>query len=199
MSKNNYNVQSIPLVALCILIISFFLVCISYFYWDLPIAKFFKARNYEDYLFFRSVIRIPELLTASAFIILLGLIFNFLRQPFFTPSKKKLFAISVGLLATYTIKDILKYAFSRVDYYFFKGIFVYGAFPSGHTTIPFFVAAFLWCLMPRVRPVVFIIPTLIGISLIVTNCHLLGDVIGGVALGVISGFYAYYFLKIAKG
>lgn len=198
MSTTSYNSQRIPIITLCILVIAFFLICISYFFWDLPIAEFFKNRDYAQYLFFRGIIRVPEFLTASAFIILLGIILHCLIHPNFTPLKEKLFAFSVGLLVTYTIKDILKYAFSRVDYYFFNGVFVYGAFPSGHTTIPFFVAAFLWYMKPGLRPVVFIIPILIGIGLIVTNCHLLGDVIGGVALGVIAGFYAYYFLRIAK-
>lgn len=196
--KNNHSIQKIHTCAAYIFVITFILVIISYFYLDKPIATFVKDNALGEYQIFRYLIRFPELFMMTAFFTLLLLIINFIKHPYYTPLKLKLLAISVGLMAAYTIKDILKYFFSRSGFYYFHGAFDYGSFPSGHTTLAFFVGAFLWLWLPSLRAIVFIIPLLVAIGLLATSSHLLGDVIGGVGLGLIVGFYAYYFSEVGQ-
>jgi membrane-associated phospholipid phosphatase len=196
--RNNHSIQKIHKQVAYILLITSILVIISYFYLDKPIAEFVKDNAFGEYRIFRYLIRFPELFTMTAFFTLIMLVINFIKYPYYTPLKQKLLAISVGLMAVYTIKDILKYLFSRTDFYYFHGDFAYGSFPSGHTTIAFFVGAFLWQWMPSQRGIVFIIPLLVGVGLLATNSHLIGDIFGGVGLGLIVGFYAYYFAEVGQ-
>lgn len=193
-----YKIQKIHLYAFCIIIVAAILVYISYEQWDEPISLYTKEHQLGQYLVFKFFIRFPELFVMTAFLILLGLIGHCIIWPYYTPLKQKLLAYSIGLMAAYTLKDIFKFLFSRISFHFFQGGYNLGSFPSGHTTIPFFVAGFLWFWLPVTRPVLFIIPMLVAIGLLATNSHYLADIIGGAALGLIIGFYAYYFSEISN-
>lgn len=194
--KDIHSIQKIHMQAVYILLITSILVIISFFYLDKPIADFVKNNAMGEYKIFRYLIRFPELFMITAFFTLLALVINFIKYPYYTLLKQKLLALSAGVMAVYGIKDIFKYSFSFTDFYFFHGSFAYLAFPSGHTTIAFFVGAFFWQWKPSLRPIVFIIPLLVATGLLATSNHLLGDIFGGVGLGLITGFYAYYFSEV---
>lgn len=196
MVNSQDKIQKIHFYALWTLIVAAILVCISYAYFDAPIEAYTRAHQLAKYKIFKCLIRFPEVFVLTAFLIILGLIAHCVIKPSFTPLKEKLLAYSVGLMAAYAIKDIFKFFFTRANIYFFHGGYTYGSFPSGHTTIPFFAAGFLWFWLPSLRPVLFIIPALVVIGLLATNSHFLSDIIGGAGLGLIIGFYSYYFSEI---
>jgi membrane-associated phospholipid phosphatase len=64
----------------------------------------------------------------------------------------------------------------------------WGSFPSGTATVSCAIVSALWILVPRLRPVLAGIVTLICIGVVVDNFHWVGDVVAGAFLGASIGW-----------
>lgn len=62
------------------------------------------------------------------------------------------------------------------------------SFPSGHTTSAFAAAVALGLMMPRLRPVLFLLAAAIGVSRVLVGQHYPSDVVAGAALGALVSF-----------
>ncbi len=118
------------------------------------------------------------------------------------------FVASVSVLITETIKNQLKFIFSRswpeswmgnnpsfirdgvYGFHFLHGGSNYQSFPSGHMAASCAVLAVLWIWYPRWRPLYFIAALVAGFILVATNYHFLSDVVAGAFLGFSIGWIA---------
>jgi membrane-associated phospholipid phosphatase len=119
-----------------------------------------------------------------------------------------LLAISVNLVVTVAIKQLLKWTCGRYwpapwlhgnpsligsgDYGFHpfhEGPF-YDSFPSGHAAVICSVLSILWLCYPRGRWLWAAVGMILCGALVGMNYHFVGDVIAGVLLGSITGVYA---------
>jgi membrane-associated phospholipid phosphatase len=62
----------------------------------------------------------------------------------------------------------------------------YNAFPSGHTFYTVLAWLYLWRWRPRIRPVATVVAALILLSTLFTRQHYVPDLIGGIALALVS-------------
>lgn len=124
---------------------------------------------------------------------------------------RKLLRVAVALCVAIVAKDQLKYAFGRLwpetwilnnpswfrdgayGFFPFHGGPGWAAFPSGHTTIAFALAASLWCIWPRGRAIYALGAVLVVVGLIGANYHWLSDIVAGAALGSAIGIVAARF------
>ena len=63
------------------------------------------------------------------------------------------------------------------------------SFPSGHAAVVFSVAAILWFSYPRWRWCYALACAAMSVALVALNYHFVGDVVGGAALGSITGLW----------
>ena len=105
---------------------------------------------------------------------------------------------------SYAGKSVLKFVFGRVNtrvwlsrpelygFHWFHGSRLWEGFPSGHMAVFTALFAALWRYYPRSRPLCLFLSLLLAAALVVTNYHFLGDVVGGVYLGIFveAGTYA---------
>jgi len=119
--------------------------------------------------------------------------------------KDAAFRASLSLFIASGVKDTLKIAFGRTwpetwvaqnPSFIRDGVFGFwplhggvgwSAFPSGHTTLIFAVAACLWPLLPRFRAIYAGLALLCGFSLVAANYHWLSDVLAGAIIGTLIG------------
>ncbi len=108
---------------------------------------------------------------------------------------------SVSVLVTEGLKDELKFVFGRAwpaswmgnnpsfirdgvyGFHFLHGGDSYQSFPSGHMAASCAVLAVLWVWYPRWRVFYCLAALAVGLGLVATNYHFLGDVIAGAFLG----------------
>ncbi len=103
--------------------------------------------------------------------------------------------VSAAVLAATAAKDELKWAFGRpwpetwlkwgdpTWKPFIDNVF-YGSFPSGHTAYISAPMAVLWVVAPRWRPVWGGLVLSVMAGLVLADYHFVGDVIGGLLVGV---------------
>jgi membrane-associated phospholipid phosphatase len=115
---------------------------------------------------------------------------------------------TLALFLAIGIKDLAKLAFGRTwpeswvcgnpsfirDGAFgfspFHGGAGWGAFPSGHETAIAAIAACLWMLAPRLRPLCAIAILAMAVGLLGADYHFLSDVLAGALLGWMIGLFA---------
>ena len=115
------------------------------------------------------------------------------------------FLASVAILVGETIKDQLKFVFSRTwptswmgnhpsliddgafGFHWFHGGTAYQSFPSGHMAAVCAGLSVFWTCYPRWRPLYVSVASAVGVLLIVGNYHFLSDVIAGASLGIVVG------------
>ncbi len=118
------------------------------------------------------------------------------------------FVASVSVLITETLKNQLKFIFSRswpeswvgnnpsfirdgvYGFHFLHGGPNYQSFPSGHMAAGCAALAVLWTWYPRWRPVYFVAGLVAGLTLVGSNYHFLSDVIAGAFVGLSIGWIA---------
>lgn len=108
----------------------------------------------------------------------------------------------------FVMKSVLKQLFGRMntrvwlihrpehDFRWFQGGEGYTGFPSGHMAV---FAAFMvsvWLCYPRFRPLYLVLMVVLGVALIATNYHFLGDVLAGAWLGVMVSVCVARFVNI---
>jgi len=181
---------------------------LSYFFVDRPLAtlSYENLRPYRK--LFDAMTRIVDPFAAVAGVVFLVAIVQVARRRQIGPLLSALLRASAGLCATIVVKDQLKYAFGRTwpetwilnnPSYFKDGVFGFtpfhggpgwASFPSGHTTVVCALAASLWVLFPRGRPVYALAVVLVIVGLIGADYHWLSDIIAGAALGTAMGVTA---------
>lgn len=188
------------------------LVCLCYFFLDKPLAFWIAAHHFSQYAFFAMISEIAVVIYAGAFFSLVFLGIKALAGPL-TGLQRKLFIMTITVIVTSYIKDILKLVFGRTwpstwsannpsllkdnvyGFNWFHSTTAYQSFPSGHTTALFCAMTFFWFFFPKWRPLALLLCLLEVIGLLAMNYHFLGDVMAGAFLGV---FCALAALKIAK-
>lgn len=118
-----------------------------------------------------------------------------------------LLAMAANLIVVTALKDGLKWAFGRYwpetwthgnpswiahgayGFHPFHGGIAYASFPSGHAAVVFSVAAILWIGCPRGRWCYAAVCGALCIALAGMNYHFVSDVLGGAAIGWITGVY----------
>lgn len=181
------------------------LVALSYYFVDRPLAtvvyrNLLPYRRYFDWL---THVVDPFAIVASC--VLLAAVFMVATGRRIGPVLGKLVRVASALCVAVVAKDQLKYAFGRTWpetwvqnnlSYFRDGVFGFFpfhggqgwyAFPSGHTVVVCVVAASLWLLFPRGRPVYALAVALVVVGLIGADYHWLGDIVAGGALGTAIG------------
>ena len=183
------------IIFLVLLICSVF-AALSYTFWDVGIAYYFKYGTGSQ---FREPAKIITVLGDAKWyyglLIILLLIFYFIKKNklFFTRVAYVLFSLITAGIINSSIKWLAgrhrpKNLFQH-DLYgfsFFGTSYELTSFPSGHTSVVFCIAAAVAILFPRWSIPVFAAALVIGISRAVITVHFLGDVIGGAATGIIS-------------
>lgn len=196
---NRFTTKALIALVLCAL-----LVCLSYFFWDKPLAFWVAAHPFWQYPLFSYLSEIALLVYAGAFILLVVLGIKALIHPL-VGGQRRLFILALAIVVTSYIKDMLKVVFGRTwpgtwtcdnpslirdDIYGFNWFHsgaAYQSFPSGHTTVLFCAMAFLWVLAPKWRPLAILLCLLQVVGLLAMDYHFLGDVIAGAFLGGLCG------------
>ncbi len=111
----------------------------------------------------------------------------------------------------FVLKSVLKQLFGRMntrvwlfhqpehDFRWLRGGDGYTGFPSGHMAVFAAFMASAWLYYPRFRPVCLALMVVLGVALIATNYHFLGDVLAGAWLGVMVTVCVAQFVNIPKG
>jgi membrane-associated phospholipid phosphatase len=113
----------------------------------------------------------------------------------------------LALFVALGVKELLKLAFGRTwpetwtggnpsfirDGAFgfspFHGGAGWASFPSGHETLTCAVAACLWVLVPRLRPLYVLVVLIVAIGLLVADYHWLSDILAGALVGALIGVF----------
>src|SRR5574340_1127235 len=177
-------------------------VFISYLWLDRPIALWVRANiHLHQETVLKPLTQAPNpiiILSAIVFVILGLKAFN---GRLFAKHEVVSFLCSISVLATESIKDILKFVFGRTwpktwtdnnpsflhdgvyGFNFLHGGMGYQSFPSGHMATIVAAAVLLGIYYPKSRWACFAICIVVGASLIGANYHFLSDVIAGGFLG----------------
>ena len=195
-------------------------ILFSYFYLDIPIAKYFISHKYD----YKEIGDIFSIAGQSQWYIVPGL-FGFLIYRYYKKNElfaqRFLFLFYVNVFSG-ILSIILKTLFGRMrpwglqhgeDQYGFLlfqnfnlGFFdkikyqfeaikhataSYASFPSGHSTTVFAMFTFLSLMFPKYRYFWFLLASLVAISRLLANDHFLSDIVAGALLGVVSSVYVY--------
>jgi membrane-associated phospholipid phosphatase len=185
-------------------------VVISYFWLDRPIAL--RVHEHLQFGYHGALMRVshvPDPLIPLAIIALIVLgLRAAVSQSLPADYQAAAFVASVSVLATETIKNQLKFVFSRswpeswtgnnpsfirngvYGFHFLHGGASYQSFPSGHMAASCAVIAVLWIWYPRWRLLYFSATLAVGLGLVAANYHFVSDVIAGAFIGTSIGWIA---------
>jgi membrane-associated phospholipid phosphatase len=213
--------------SLLALLLGAVLVTLSYYFVDRQVAYFVRDLDLDRYPWLTATLKgltyPPIGLEGAAPVVILLIA---VRTAWGPPKRLEwtLFAASVNLIVTLTLKNHLKDAFGRawpatwigdpaanpsllgaVDpgtygFFLYHGGKGWGdSFPSGHTARIVAVVAVLWVAYPRFRWLYVLATALVAVGLVGMNYHFVGDVIGGTVLGGITGVYAAHLAGLGNG
>ncbi len=191
---------------LIVLVTAAIAVTLCYFFIDKSTAFWVYQHHLAQYAFFRYVTYIPTVIIA-----IIPLIYVFFIVRFCYRVNKAydyiLLALANSVLIAAALKNSLKWVFGRYwpqtwtnhnpslirdnDYgfHFFHYGSSYASFPSGHTTVIVTVLTVLWLTCPRLRWLGLLAALLVTTGLVAMNYHFVGDVVGGAALGYLTGLW----------
>ena len=173
---------------------------ISYNYFDLDIAIYFK-NSYPTFLY---IFKLITKLGYSTWILITSiLVFLIYRKTKKNLSQKALFIFS-SVAISGLIVDVLKIIFSRArpKLYFaedlyafhfleFKTKAAYYSFPSGHSSTALSFAFALSMLFPKYRVELLLIGVVVAFSRVVVTAHYLSDILAGGLIGIFISYYIY--------
>jgi membrane-associated phospholipid phosphatase len=190
-----------------VLILGAALVVLCCLFVDRPLAWFFNDHRYFPPGLRAWPPRISDWLKAAAAPAILFVIVWWAWKPG-GRLQKVLLAISVNIIVTTVIKQLLKLACGRYwpetwkdknnvslirdgvyGFHPFQAGPAYEAFPSGHAAVICCVLSILWFCYPRWRWLYALFGGSACAALVGMNYHFLGDVIAGVLLGSITGVW----------
>jgi membrane-associated phospholipid phosphatase len=193
--KFNEQVKEIIPVSLAALL----LIVLSMQFWDLPLAAWI-AEYLGAYAPSIKTSNIPDLLLLSVVILTsLSWVGYFYLVSRNIHDRRILLCRVTGtaLPLSFVLKTILKWLFGRTEtrlwlsdhslygFHWFAGMAGFRGFPSGHMLVftPLFLA--LWHYYPRYRLYYGVVWFCLGVALIMTEYHFLGDVLAGACMGVV--------------
>lgn len=170
----------------------------SYFWFDIPLARFFySSQSWWTEVFFEIVTRLGE---SQWYLVSTAVIFIYCRRKYEMIAFKSLYIFS-SIAASGIIVTILKTVLGRFrpsmlfkqelyGFDFFQTGYNYLSFPSGHSATALSLMVALAILLPKLRYLLLFLGLLIAFSRVAIVSHYLSDVcmgayIGGsIALGV---------------
>jgi membrane-associated phospholipid phosphatase len=186
------------------LVLGVIAVVLAYFFVDRPVAWFVHDHRFypDDILAWLPLV--SDWLTG---LVVLGIVVVLAWRVWRPggPLQTLLLAISVNLVVTAGIKNVLKWAFGRTwpetwsdnnpsliadgvyGFHPFHFGVAYQSFPSGHAAATFAVLSILWLSRPRWRVLYAAVGGLVCVLLVGLNFHFVGDVIAGAMLGSVTG------------
>jgi membrane-associated phospholipid phosphatase len=164
------------------------LVALCFVYIDRPVEVFVNAHQERRWLF--QAMASPSLLPLPFACIYMAVCA--LRRQL---GSGLLLRLTVAILVAVAAKDELKWVFGRpwpeswVQYgvyafHPFANSWLYGAFPSGHTTYIAAPMGVLWSALPQYRVVWAGVVVVVMTGLVGAGYHFVGDVIGGLFTGL---------------
>lgn len=200
MKKNFYQWNIV-----CLAVIIVIILC--YYYVDRQVVYFFHSLNTRQYKLLDYIAEIPAVLILLLPIVLVYLMIRF---SFFKHSAAdKVISLLVAASGIgFTLREILKAIFGRYwtatfnnnnasllthNVYGFNWFQFNGAnksFPSGHMIGITVVAVIISMLYPKYRYLCFIAIMLVGLCQIILYFHFVSDVIAGVFIGALVGYYS---------
>lgn len=180
-------------------LVTVLLVAACYFYLDEPIAAWVAA-TLVTVGKSQSSLDFPDLLLPLVVVVtILGWVGRFLFAG--NPARQGLQRCSavLGVVApaSYLVKEAFKILFGRIQtpmwvvqptstgFHWFHGFAPYNGFPSGHMLVIAAIAAVLWRSYPRFAMVYAAGLLAMGVALVLTDYHFLGDVIAGAYGGLL--------------
>jgi membrane-associated phospholipid phosphatase len=190
-----------------IFISSLLLMILSYYFWDIPLARYCRTLN-------RSIIDIAEIVTTVGitrwYLIASAVLFVFFTFIY----RKKLQAmrslfVLVSLSVAGIVLNLIKWLAGRnrpinlfnhgyLGFNYFGVGYEFTSFPSGHAQTIFTVATALAILFPRFGIPLFIIAAAVSATRIILTAHYLSDVIAGALVGIICTLAAKYLFDRKK-
>ena len=189
-----------------LLLLGSVLSAVCYFFVDQPVARFFR----DHFIGRQGLFPWPELLSswllyAAMVAILLAVLWRLWKRA--GKFQAVLLALSTDLVAIWMLKALAKRACGRCwpqawsgnhtswldsgayGFHPFHNDPAYMSFPSGHAAVIFSVATVLWFSYPRWRWCYALACAAMSVALVALNYHFVGDVVGGAALGSITGLW----------
>lgn len=189
-------------IAFIILIFSVLFVLISYLYWDIALAYYFKELN-------DSVLDIAQLVTILGESRWYYILFipTYLLFRFVWNNKlwaMRMFFLLIAISASGLISMLIKWLAGRhrpinlfnhglFGFDCFHVIYELTSFPSGHAVTVFSLATAISFLSLRWGIVTFIAALLIAMSRVMITSHYLGDIIGGAGIGILCTLAVKYY------
>jgi membrane-associated phospholipid phosphatase len=181
-------------VAACVAV-TFFLIVLSYYFVDIPVAIFCKQ--------FDQTIRqvfdwITELGVSTWYLVsslLFFVIFRFYRKNRVYAHRALFIFAAVALSGIAAIFVKLTIARYRPKLFFEKGLYgfdffnvgyEYNSFPSGHVVTIFSLATAMSLFWPKYRVYFFIVAFAVALSRIILTSHFVSDVVAGAFIGVMT-------------
>lgn len=181
------------------------LLAATFFWVDRPWAWFAFRHFHEARGPFILMTRLVDLLEAFAALILIGAGAAFLFGKHLGERGLNALRVALALFVAIGVKEVFKFAFGRTwpetwvgnnpslisndafGFSPFHGGPGWMSFPSGHETVVCAVAACLWVLIPRFRPIWAVGPIMVGVGLLGADYHFVSDVLAGAFLGAALG------------
>jgi membrane-associated phospholipid phosphatase len=186
-------------------------ILVSCRYLDYPIALLFKGLAVRH----RSLApNLPDLLLLVVLVATLCLwvcyLYRYRRG--IDDTRTRFFRLAAWTVPlTFVLKSLLKLSFGRVNTRFWldnqaePGFILFGGgdwhngFPSGHMAVVTAFMVSVWLFYPRLRPVCLVLLVGLGVALMATNYHFLGDVLAGAWLGVMVNVLVVRCLDMGRG
>lgn len=188
------------------LLVSVLLVSLCFFYVDRQVAFFVRDHQLNNYPFLLWLTYPPMLLNSLAPILTLLAALRRAAGPL-SRLERTLLASSLSLMVAIAFEYYLKFLFGRYwpatwihdnpsllgtgDYGFHPFHFgeAYGSFPSGHTARVFAALSVVALAYPSLRWVCLLASLSVVLGLVGMNYHFVGDTVGGIYLGSVTGAY----------
>jgi membrane-associated phospholipid phosphatase len=174
------------------------LVCVRYL--DLPLARLVQSHLYVDSGWSEMTSDLPDLLlqlvlvTTTVSLVLYRVLIGRGQQGPLTQLAREVAWVGP---AAYLVKAFLKLVFGRINtrvwleqptrhgFYWFQHRQGFEGFPSGHMMVVVALMAALCRYYPAWRLCCIIVGFLLGVALVATDYHFLGDVVAGVFFGIL--------------
>jgi membrane-associated phospholipid phosphatase len=181
------------------------LLCVRYL--DLPLAKLVQSQLYVDSGWSALTSDLPDLLLQFVlFTTTVSLVLYQVRSRRGQEGALTQLARQVAWTgpAAYLAKALLKFIFGRINtrvwleeptrhgFYWFQHRQGYEGFPSGHMMVVAALMAALCRYYPAWRPCCIVVGILLGVALVATDYHFLGDVIAGAFFGVLAEVWVWF-------
>ncbi|HUN55392.1 MAG TPA: phosphatase PAP2 family protein [Smithella sp.] len=190
-----------------ILIICLMMTVLSYFFWDIPLARYCRQLNLSVINIFDIITRLGLSTWYIVASIILYIFFRYIYKNYLNASRALFVFLSVSISGI--LVDVVKWIAGRYrpielfnhgyfGFKFFDVGYEWTSFPSGHAQTAFALATAATILKPRLGIPLFVIAGVVGISRIILNAHYLSDVIAGAGIGILLTLVIKYFFDLKQ-